>query len=106
MAGIISPMELSSLTCGQNAEIVGYHPGNAAYRRQLLAMGLTPGTHFTLLRIAPLGDPVEICIRGYHVTLRRAEAAILRLKATTAVCADPSHNHGHHRAQPQSEKPL
>jgi ferrous iron transport protein A len=43
-------------------------------RGRLLEMGLLVGTHIQLVRFAPLGDPVEIKVRGYHLTLRRQEA--------------------------------
>jgi ferrous iron transport protein A len=47
------------------------------YKRKLLAMGLTPGTEFTVTRVAPLGDPVEILVRGFKLSLRKEEAAAL-----------------------------
>ena len=40
-------------------------------------MGLTPGTEFTVIRVAPLGDPVEIQVRGFHLSLRKQEADTL-----------------------------
>jgi len=43
--------------------------------RRLLELGLTPGTVFRVVRVAPLGDPIEIALRGYRLCLRRAEAA-------------------------------
>lgn len=47
------------------------------YRRKLLAMGLTPGTEFRVTRVAPLGDPVEIVVRGFKLSLRKDEAGAL-----------------------------
>jgi ferrous iron transport protein A len=44
-------------------------------------MGLTPGTHFTVTRQAPLGDPVEIEVRGFKLSLRKGEAAALQVAA-------------------------
>lgn len=46
-----------------------------AVRRRLLDMGITPGAELTLRKAAPLGDPIEITLRGYELTLRKAEAA-------------------------------
>ena len=43
-------------------------------------MGLTPGTEFSVTRLAPLGDPVEINVRGYAVSLRKDEAQLLRVE--------------------------
>lgn len=73
-------MRIDSLQCGDQAEVLGYTKDNPAYRHRLLAMGLIPGTRFQLLRIAPLGDPVEIQVRGYALSLRKAEAAIIQIK--------------------------
>ncbi|MFT3742261.1 MAG: FeoA family protein [Gammaproteobacteria bacterium] len=72
-------MQIAQLKCGESAKILGFLPGARTYRHQLLAMGLLPGTVFSLIRIAPLGDPVEIKVRGYTVSLRKQEAAILQL---------------------------
>mgnify|MGYP000760325634 CR=1 FL=1 len=46
-----------------------------AVRRRLLDMGITPGGELILRKAAPLGDPIEITLRGYELTLRKAEAA-------------------------------
>lgn len=66
-----------SLKAGDCAVVAGFDKGNPAYRKKLLSMGLTPGTPFKVVRIAPLGDPVEIMIRGYLVSLRRGEASLI-----------------------------
>lgn len=50
--------------------------------RRLQELGLTPGTVFRVVRVAPLGDPIEIALRGYRLCLRRAEAASFVLEAT------------------------
>jgi len=71
------PTTLSALSPGDNAKISGYRPGNKAYRQRLLSMGLTPNTAFQFVRRAPLGDPVEIRIRGFSLSLRQDEADIL-----------------------------
>ncbi|MCQ8130882.1 FeoA family protein [Methylomonas rivi] len=67
-------MTLKELAIGDRAKIVGFNDSGKAYRRKLLAMGLTPGTEISLIRVAPLGDPVEILIRGYSLSLRKGEA--------------------------------
>ena len=71
---------LGELTAGERGRIVGYHRGDRSYREKLLAMGLTPGTEFSVVRLAPLGDPVEINVRGYAVSLRKGEARLLRIE--------------------------
>jgi len=65
---------------GDLATIVGFAPAGKAYRKRLLAMGLTPGTQFSVTRFAPMGDPVEIKLRGFALTLRKDEAASLMLE--------------------------
>ena len=68
---------ITNLKVGDKATIVGFTKGNKLYRQKLLIMGLTPGIGFTLTRVAPMGDPVEINVRGFALTLRKDEAAIL-----------------------------
>lgn len=72
-------MKLSELSVGRCATIraVG---GTGALRRHLLDMGLTPGTAVTLRKTAPMGDPVELELRGYELTLRLAEPRTLKLR--------------------------
>ncbi|MBR1777717.1 MAG: ferrous iron transport protein A [Alphaproteobacteria bacterium] len=67
----------SGLKAGDKAVISGFSKGKDSYRKKLLAMGITPGTPFQVVRVAPLGDPVEIQIRGYLVSLRREEASLI-----------------------------
>jgi ferrous iron transport protein A len=73
-------MQLSELSIGQKARITTLTGGSKPYRQRLLAMGFIPGTELTLIRMAPLGDPVEINIRGTSVTLRKHEANLLQLE--------------------------
>ena len=77
-------LQLGALAVGQSGRIVGYEKGNRAYREKLLSMGLTPGTHFTLTRQAPMGDPVEIELRGFKLSLRKDEAAALQVETITS----------------------
>lgn len=75
-------MESSVLTLkpGDQARVVGFSSGDRDYRQRLLAMGLTPGVSFRLTRVAPFGDPLEIKVRDFTLTLRRDEAAILKVE--------------------------
>ena len=73
-------MTLAELKSGEMAEIIGYTLGNAAYRAKLLALGLTHGTQLKIINVAPLGDPFEIAVRGYHLSLRRAEVGVIKVK--------------------------
>src|SRR5438045_6074107 len=64
---------LSALRPGDQATI-GRLNGGGPVRRRLLELGLTPGTEVTLVRLAPLRDPMEIRVRGYQLCVRRSEA--------------------------------
>lgn len=55
--------------------------GEGAIKRRLFDMGVTPGAEVKLRKRAPLGDPIEITIRGYELTLRMAEAACVTMEA-------------------------
>lgn len=76
---------LRDMTVGQSGRIVGFGSNRSGYRQKLLSMGLTPGTTFTVTRVAPMGDPVEIRVRGFALSLRRDEAAILLIEPQTPV---------------------
>lgn len=73
-------MTLSQLPIGKEARIrtVG---GQGALRRRLLDMGLTPGTRVIVTKAAPMGDPIEIRLRGYLLTLRKEEASRIEVDA-------------------------
>ena len=66
---------LGDLQTGHRARITGFTDASTSYRRKLLAMGLTPGAELSVTRLAPMGDPVEISVRGFAMSLRRGEAA-------------------------------
>jgi ferrous iron transport protein A len=65
---------------GESARISGFTIGAKGYRHKLLAMGLTPGTSIQVTRVAPMGDPVEIKVRGFNLSLRRDEASALQVE--------------------------
>ncbi len=69
-----APIKLSELPVGASAIVQGFAETGPALTR-LREMGLLAGTSLTLVRTAPLGDPLEIKLRGYHLTLRKSEAA-------------------------------
>ena len=73
-------MNFSDLKIGQTARVKAYTAGDKVYRQRLAAMGILPGTEFTVSRIAPLGDPIEIQIRGFALSLRKNEAAMLQIE--------------------------
>lgn len=73
-------LTIKELRQGEQARILGFQITSSAYRHKLLAMGLTPGTLFTLARVAPLGDPIQIQVRGYALSLRKTEAMALLIE--------------------------
>ncbi|MBQ7948371.1 MAG: ferrous iron transport protein A [Clostridia bacterium] len=70
---------LSQLKIGEQGTVVAVN-GEGAIRRRLFDMGITPGAEVYLRKKAPLGDPIEISIRGYELTLRKAEAAHVEIR--------------------------
>jgi ferrous iron transport protein A len=64
---------LDTLPLGLTARVVNVHGSNAISRR-LMEMGVVPGAPIRVIRSAPLGDPIQICLRNYHLALRRTEA--------------------------------
>ena len=77
--------QLRELSSGDIGIVVGYAKGALPYRERLLAMGLTRGTQFTVKRVAPLGDPVEISVRGFALSLRKDEAAAVIVEKEESV---------------------
>jgi ferrous iron transport protein A len=73
-------VDLGNMAVGEKGRVVRLGRGNRPYREKLLSMGLTPGTEFTVVRLAPLGDPLEISVRGYAVSLRKGEAQLLQVE--------------------------
>ena len=72
-------MNLAQLEIGKDAIIQSVECSDAALRKHILDMGLTKGTEITLVKVAPMGDPLEIRIRGYELTLRKEDAGYIQL---------------------------
>lgn len=73
-------LSIQDLEVNSKGKVVGFTSGAKTYMNKLLAMGLTKGAEFTVTRVAPLGDPVEINLRGFNLTLRKAEADVLQIE--------------------------
>ena len=75
---------LSSLRVGEGAEVERVEAATSSDERavtmRLLEMGFVPGTHVSVVKVAPFGDPLELQVRGYHVSLRRAEASRVKVR--------------------------
>lgn len=72
-------MTLDKLPTGQSG-VISVVGGEGALRCRLLDMGLIPGTTVTVRKTAPMGDPIELWLRGYALTLRKADAERIELE--------------------------
>ena len=72
-------MQLVDLPIGAEAVVQGYSSPESPFVAQLMRLGLIPGTRFRVVRVAPLGDPVEIRFRGFSLAIRKHEASVLEL---------------------------
>lgn len=72
-------MKLDTLEIGKDAVVASVASDDQALRQHILDMGLTPGTEVTMMKYAPMGDPLEIRLRGYELTLRKDDAARIEL---------------------------
>ena len=70
---------LKETKIGETVKIVKLH-GEGAVRRRIMDMGLTKGTEVYIRKVAPLGDPVEITVRGYELSLRKADAEMIEVE--------------------------
>jgi ferrous iron transport protein A len=68
---------LSQLKKGQRAKVVQLNTEDRALRRRLLDMGITVGVQVIIKKIAPLGDPIDIALRGYELCLRKADMDLI-----------------------------
>lgn len=72
-------MTIDDLQIGQSGTIAAVG-GEGALRLRLLDMGLIPGTRVQLQKIAPMGDPIQIQVRGYELTIRREDAKMIEIQ--------------------------
>ena len=72
--------KFSELKKGDKAEIIGYNTGDSQYKSKLLSMGLVRGVVLQVLQVAPLGDPVEVNVRGYELSIRKADAEMIEVE--------------------------
>ena len=73
-------MKLDELEIGKDAVIESVDSDDSSLRQHIFDMGLTPGTEVTMMKYAPMGDPLEIRLRGYELTLRKADAARIAVR--------------------------
>ncbi|MEG0274934.1 MAG: FeoA family protein [Longicatena sp.] len=73
-------MTLDELAIGTEATVVKLQ-GEGAVRRRIMDMGLTKGTTLMIRKIAPLGDPMELFVRGYELTIRKDDAKMIEVQS-------------------------
>lgn len=71
-------MYLSDVKVGETVTVTKIS-GTGAVKRRIMDMGITKGTQVYVRKVAPLGDPVEVTVRGYELSLRKADAAIIEI---------------------------
>ena len=74
-------MKIFELRDGQRARVTGFADGDRGYRQKLIQIGLRKGVVFTMLRKAPLGDPVELDCDGVLLSLRKGESNVVEVEA-------------------------
>ena len=70
---------LRDVKVGETVKVVKLH-GEGAVKRRIMDMGLTKGTEVFVRKVAPLGDPVEMTVRGYELSLRKADAEMIEVE--------------------------
>ncbi len=70
---------LKNTKIGQTVTVVKLH-GEGAVKRRIMDMGLTRGTEVTVQKVAPLGDPIELTVRGYQLSIRKADAEMVEVE--------------------------
>ncbi len=69
---------LKQTKVGSSARVVKLH-GEGAVKRRIMDMGITKGTEIYVRKVAPLGDPIEVTVRGYELSLRKADAEMIEV---------------------------
>ncbi len=70
---------LKEISCGETVQVVKLH-GAGAVRRRIMDMGITKGTPLFVRKVAPLGDPIQISVRDYELSLRRDDASMIEVQ--------------------------
>lgn len=69
---------LRDVKCGTSVKVIKLH-GDGAVKRRIMDMGITKGTEVLIRKVAPLGDPIEVKVRGYELSLRKVDAAMIEV---------------------------
>lgn len=69
---------LNEVNCGETVKVIKLH-GEGAIKRRIMDMGITKGVEVYVRKVAPLGDPMEVKVRGYELSLRKADAKMIEV---------------------------
>ena len=75
----IAVKTLRDIRIGETATVVKLH-GEGAVKRRIMDMGITRGTEVAVRKVAPLGDPIEVTVRGYELSIRKADAEMIEVE--------------------------
>ncbi|MGN1194364.1 MAG: ferrous iron transport protein A [Acutalibacteraceae bacterium] len=70
---------LRQVNVGETVKVVKLH-GEGAVKRRIMDMGLTKGVEVHIRKVAPLGDPIEVTVRGYELSIRKADAQMIEVE--------------------------
>ena len=70
---------LKAAKIGETVKVVKLH-GEGAVKRRIMDMGITKGVEIYIRKVAPLGDPIEVTVRGYELSIRKADAAMIEVE--------------------------
>ncbi len=70
---------LNKVKIGSSAKVIKLH-GEGATKRRIMDMGITKGTEVNVVKVAPLGDPIELSVRGYQLSIRKSDAEMIEVE--------------------------
>jgi ferrous iron transport protein A len=74
---------LKEIKCGESAKVLRIN-GGGPVKRRIMDMGVTKGADILVRKVAPLGDPIEVSVRGYELSLRKVDAAMIEVEPAAA----------------------
>jgi ferrous iron transport protein A len=75
---MVAVKTLRNVSCGETVTVLKLH-GAGAIKRRIMDMGLTKGTQISIRKVAPLGDPIEVNVRGYELSIRKGDAEMVEV---------------------------
>ncbi len=93
---------LKDVPIGETARVVKVH-GQGRIRRRVMDMGITKNVEIFVRKVAPLGDPIEVNLRGYELSLRKIDAEIIEVSSSMSSVNKECHHAHHHRRRWKSK---